>query len=109
MKNKKCILVFLFVLLIGLVFTHSNNNFSPEALPTVVNFQSVELQHWIPSSKDYYVCATILQVRTGPRYGAPVAGILYVGKAVTVTEYFDGWGMIAPARWVKLESLCERK
>lgn len=90
---------------------------SPEVSPTVTmvsqvqvsddaGFESEELQDWIPKTQDYEVCVDVLHVRTGPRYGAPVEEYVYRGDVVTVTEYFDGWAMIAPARWVKLKHLC---
>ncbi len=90
----------------------------PEVSPTVavvdqlpvsdeaVYVGSDELQEWIPERFEYVVCADVLHVRSGPRFGASVQGYKYRGDAVTVTEFFDGWGMIAPARWVKLEYLC---
>ena len=91
----------------------------PEASPTVAVVATLEvgneavqaelelLDEWIPESFDFEVCADVLHVRSGPRFGAPVVGYKYRGDLVTVTEFFDGWGMIAPARWVKVIYLDE--
>lgn len=61
---------------------------------------------WVDEPKQFEVCVDALHVRSGPRYEASVLGYLYRGDVVTVTEYFDGWGMIEPARWVRLKFLC---
>lgn len=65
-----------------------------------------ELQYWNQLPRDYVVCTDALHVRSGPRVGASVKDWLLRGEVVTVTEVWQGWGMVDAARWVKLKYLC---
>lgn len=46
-----------------------------------------------------------LNVRGGPSVNWSVKRQLIRGEKVRVTEWFAGWGMIAPAEWVKIRYL----
>lgn len=85
----------------------------PEVSPTVtVVDQSAdvvshdELQYWNQLPREYVVCVDALHVRSGPRVEASVVDWLEGGEVVTVSEMWEGWGMIDKARWVRLKYLC---